>query len=219
MVQMRESLGSALVARVPRVGLSRLVGTAIGVVVTAIGAWWVVRVPPPPVEQSIEMAPPSTVVGSIDIGSIDIGSIDIGSIVVHVAGEVITPGVYELPAGSRLIDAIEAAGGSTSRADTDAINLAMPVSDAQQVLVPRKGARRSSPQGGGGNAAATDSRVNLNTASATELETLPGVGPQTAQAIITHRNERGPFLSVDELLDVPGIGPAKLAALRERVRL
>ena len=214
MVQMRESLWSALVARVPRVGLSRLVGTAIGVAVTAIGAWWVVRVPPPPLEQSIEMAPPSTVVGPIDIGSNDIGSI-----VVHVAGEVITPGVYELPAGSRLIDAIEAAGGSTSRADTDAINLAMPVSDAQQVLVPRKGARRSSPQGGGGNAAATDSRVNLNTASATELETLPDVGPQTAQAIITHRNERGPFLSVDELLDVPGIGPAKLAALRERVRL
>lgn len=214
MVQMRESLWSALVARVPRVGLSRLVGTAIGVAVTAIGAWWVVRVPPPPVEQSIEMAPTSMVVGSIDGGSIDIGSI-----VVHVAGEVITPGVYELPAGSRLIDAIEAAGGSTSRADTDAINLAMPVSDAQQVLVPRKGARRSSPQGGGGNAAAIDSRVNLNTASATELETLPGVGPQTAQAIITHRNERGPFLSVDELLDVPGIGPAKLAALRERVRL
>lgn len=215
---MRDRLVSALGDMVTRFGLSRLVGTALGVAVTAVGVWWVVRVPPPPVESTIPMA--TTVAVAAD--SVEVGTAT-GEIVVHVAGEVVSPGVYTLAPGSRMVDALEAAGGPTRHADVDAVNLAAPVNDAEQVFVPRKGAapRRASggPKGNGPPVAAADGLVNLNSASVAELDELPGVGPQTAQAIVEHRTRNGPFLSVEELLDVPGIGPSKMAALRERVRV
>lgn len=197
--------------------MSRVLGTSIGVVVTAIGVWWVVRVPPPPVETTIPLATTATIAVQPVVNEPAV-------LVVHVAGEVVAPGVYELPAGSRMVDAIDAAGGPSSRADTDAINLATPLTDAQQVFMPRRGVavRSVAPSGVGGapaNDAAQDGTINVNTASASALETLPGVGPQTAQAIIEHRTKNGPFLGVDELLNVRGIGPAKLEAMRAKVRV
>lgn len=194
--------------------MSRVLGTSIGAVVTALGVWWVVRVPPPPVETTIPLAT------TVSIAVQSVGSAP-AVLVVHVAGEVVAPGVYELPAGARMVDAIDAAGGPSSRADTDAINLATPLADAQQVFVPRKGApvRRVTESGASADDTARDNTINVNTASASALETLPGVGPQTAQAIIEHRTKNGPFLAVDELLNVRGIGPAKLAAMRAKVRV
>ena len=211
---MRDRLQQSLGAFIARVGISRVLGTSIGVVVTALGVWWVVRVPPPPVETTIPLAT------TVSIAVQPVGSAP-AVLVVHVAGEVVAPGVYELPAGARMVDAIDAAGGPSSRADTDAINLATPLADAQQVFVPRKGApvRRVTELGASADDAARDNTINVNTASASALETLPGVGPQTAQAIIEHRTKNGPFLAVDELLNVRGIGPAKLAAMRAKVRV
>ena len=211
---MRDRLQQSLGAFIARVGISRVLGTSIGVVVTALGVWWVVRVPPPPVETTIPLAT------TVSIAVQSVGSAP-AVLVVHVAGEVVAPGVYELPAGARMVDAIDAAGGPSSRADTDAINLATPLADAQQVFVPRKGApvRRVTESGASADDAAQDGTINVNTASASALESLPGVGPQTAQAIIEHRTKNGPFLAVDELLNVRGIGPAKLAAMRAKVRV
>jgi competence protein ComEA len=210
----RDRLQQSLGAFIARVGISRVLGTSIGVVVTALGVWWVVRVPPPPVETTIPLAT------TVSIAVQAVGSAP-AVLVVHVAGEVVAPGVYELPAGARMVDAIDAAGGPSSRADTDAINLATPLADAQQVFVPRKGApvRRVTESGASADDAAQDGTINVNTASASALESLPGVGPQTAQAIIEHRTKNGPFLAVDELLNVRGIGPAKLAAMRAKVRV
>ena len=216
---MRGRLLSAVGDAVTRFGFSRLVGTAVGVAVTAVGVWWVVRVPPPPVESTIPMA---TVVSTSE-GSVDV----VGAptdIVVHVAGEVVSPGVYELAPGSRMVDALEAAGGPTRNADVDAVNLAAPINDAEQVFVPRKGTTPRRVSGGastgtGQPVVKSDGLVNLNSASVAELDELPGIGPQTAQAIVDHRTRNGPFLAVEELLDVRGIGPSKLAALRERVRV
>lgn len=212
---MRDRFISVLGVVLARFGFSRLVGTAAGVAVTAVGVWWVVRVPPPPVESTIEMA--TTVVVATGVTIVP----DV--LIVHVAGEVVVPGVYELAPGSRLVDALEAAGGPTPRADVDAVNLASPVGDAEQVFVPRRGApTRPSPSRPSSRPPARvvdDPRIDLNTASAGELDALPGIGPQTAEAIVEHRTRNGPFLAVDELLDVRGIGPAKLAALRDRVRV
>ena len=148
-------------------------------------------------------------------------------VVVHVAGAVLTPGLKRLPAGSRVDDAIAAAGGPTPDADIDRLNLAQPVEDGSRVAVPRIGEAGAVPSSGvtppvgsgadrgAAGAATPSSPVDLNNADATELEALPGVGPATAKAIIDHRAANGPFRSVDDLLDVRGIGPAKLEALRD----
>lgn len=130
-----------------------------------------------------------------------------GVIVVHVAGQVASPGVYELASGARLADAIEAAGGALETARLDAVNLARLVADGEQVLVPAQG------EGGGGVAA--DGRINLNTANASELESLPGIGPVLAERIVADRERSGPYGSVNDLARVSGIGPSILAALAE----
>lgn len=138
-------------------------------------------------------------------------------LVVHVAGAVARPGVTELPAGARVTDAIEAAGGATEGADLDALNLAAPVVDGQQVYVPEQGeAAPPSPAATPAGSGATG-MVNLNTADASTLESLPGIGPALAQRIIDHRSEHGPFPSVEALTDVAGIGPAILDQLRDLV--
>ncbi|MSO87864.1 MAG: ComEA family DNA-binding protein [Acidimicrobiia bacterium] len=143
--------------------------------------------------------------------------------VVHVAGAVITPGLHELPAGARVADAITAAGGLRPDADATGINLAAPLSDGTRLYVPVVG--ETPPPvvlgaTGPTSASGTDlpaAAVNLNTAGEEELDGLPGVGPATASAIINYRQEVGGFASVDELLDVPGIGEAKLEQLRPLV--
>lgn len=136
-------------------------------------------------------------------------------ILVHVAGLVRRPGVYELPEGARVIDAIELAGGALGRAALDVLNLAALLTDGQQVVVPRKGTGGEAASGPGGPAATP--KVNVNTAGATELETLPGIGEVLAQRIIDHREEHGPFASVDELIEVSGIGEVTLEELRDLV--
>jgi competence protein ComEA len=139
-------------------------------------------------------------------------------LLVHVVGAVRKPGLYRLTDGSRIDDAIKAAGGAKPRADLQLINLAAPVADGQQVVVPVRG--RAAPAGSSaGGSSAMGSHVHLNTATLEELDTLPGVGPVTAQKILDYRNEHGAFKSVDELDAVPGIGPARLAELKKVVEL
>lgn len=142
--------------------------------------------------------------------------------VVHVAGAVRRPGVYRLAAGKRVEDAIKCAGGPTRHGDVNAINLAAPVQDGVQVIVPTRGASAAAAAAapaGSGAAAAPGAPVDVNTATEAELETLDGVGPATAAKILAYRREHGGFRSVDDLLQVPGIGPKKLAAIKPRVRI
>lgn len=132
------------------------------------------------------------------------------TLTVHVAGAVVSPGLIELPVGSRVADAIAAGGGAIAGADLVALNLAQPLIEGQQVVVPWEG---EVSQGVPGAAAG----VRLNDADAAELESLPGVGPVLAASIVTHRETHGPFAIVEDLLLVPGIGESKLASLRDRV--
>lgn len=131
---------------------------------------------------------------------------------VHVAGEVRRPGVYRIGGDSRVIQAVRIAGGPTPRADMSRLNLAAPVADGQQVLIP---ARIATPGGGSSaGAAGSPGPVSLSSATAADLEALDGVGPALAVRIIAWRDGHGGFSSVDQLDDVPGIGPARLEALR-----
>jgi competence protein ComEA len=134
-------------------------------------------------------------------------------IYVHILGQVVRPGLYELPDGARAVDAVAAAGGFTEQADAAGLNLARFVSDGEQIVVPAIG---EVPVGASPGIAG-DGRVNLNTADAATLDTLPGVGPATAANILAWRQEHGRFESVDDLLDVGGIGEAKLDAIRDLV--
>ncbi|WP_309107094.1 ComEA family DNA-binding protein [Arthrobacter sp.] len=145
---------------------------------------------------------------------------DGGKIVVHVAGAVQTPGVVELPAGSRIHEAVGAAGGSTPGADLNRLNLAAVLTDGQKVHVPLVGEQLSADPGTGGDAdpaagsgAASTDKIDLNTASVDELGTLPRVGPVLAQRIVDWRKEHGNFKTVDELDAVDGVGPKMLEAL------
>ena len=135
-------------------------------------------------------------------------------LVVDVAGAVRHAGLYRLRSGSRIDDAIAAAGGPTAKAQLDSVNLAAPVADGEQVVVPRRGvaavAAASSPAAGSSPSAPLD----LNSATLEQLESLPGVGPVTAQKILDYRQAHGAFHSLAELDAVPGIGPAHMAQLR-----
>ena len=139
---------------------------------------------------------------------------------VHVLGEVTTPGLYIVDPEARLVDALAAAGGTLGTADLQAVNLARPLSDGEQIIVPKIGAEPPpGAQGGGGGGSPADGVVNLNTADQTALETLPRIGPALAQRIIEWRDENGGFRSVDDLLAVPGIGEKLLTGVREKVRV
>jgi competence protein ComEA len=134
-------------------------------------------------------------------------------LVVSVVGLVARPGLVTLPPGSRVADAIEAAGGLLPAADPAMVNLAAVVSDGQQVAVGVPGAAVTAAAGG----AAPGGPVDLNSATQADLDTLPGIGPVLAQRIVDHRTQHGPFRSVDELDDVPGIGPAIFGELADLV--
>jgi competence protein ComEA len=136
------------------------------------------------------------------------------TVVVSVVGSVARPGLITLPSGSRVAAAVDAAGGLGPGVDPASINLAAVVTDGQQIVVGTPGV--SGAAAGSGTAAAPAGKLNLNTATAAELDVLPGVGPVLAQRIVDHR-EQGPFTSVDQLDDVPGIGPARAAELAELV--
>ena len=219
-----------LVDRLRAAPPSRTIGAVVGGTVIAVVAWWLVRVPPPAVESTLPTIAPAASAATGD-GAPVASMAPALDVVVHVAGEVRNPGVYSLSPGARVVDALAAAGGPTASADLDRVNLAVPLGDAVQVYVPRRGRRTPSraPQPGvnaptlpapaiGAPGAATGvALVSLNSATAQQLDDLPGVGPATAAAIIGHRERNGPFASVDDLLAVPGIGPSKLARLRDLV--
>jgi competence protein ComEA len=135
--------------------------------------------------------------------------------VVHVAGEVRRPGVYRVAGGDRVIEAVRRAGGPTRRADMSALNLAAPVQDGQQVLIPPRAPRGSRPSASAGGA--RTGPISLSSATAEDLEQLDGIGPTLAARIVEWRGAHGGFSAVDQLLDVPGIGPARLEALRPHV--
>ncbi len=145
-----------------------------------------------------------------------------GLATVHVAGAVVSPGVYSLPAGARVADAVTAAGGPLAEAELDRLNLAARVADGDRVAVPRRGdpaAGSSDGAAAGPVTTAVAGPIDLNTATVEQLDTLPGVGPATAQAIVSYRTRHGRFRSVTELLEVPGIGPTKLEAVRALVKV
>lgn len=157
------------------------------------------------------------------------------TLVVHVCGAVRRPGIVTLPADSRAADAIEAAGGVNGKADLTTINLAAKVADGQQVIVAERGqapAAGAAPAGQGGSAAtgsggsATGGAaaglagpISINSASASQLDALPGVGPATAQKIIDYRTANGPFKTLEDLKNVPGIGDVRFAALKAAISL
>jgi competence protein ComEA len=200
------------------VGVKRLLAS-LGGIITLLGAsWFILRPSPTPVELVL---PSMTTTASTVSG---------GNVHVHVVGAVKNPGVYTLPGRSRVVDAVIAAGGSLATADLEGINLAQTLMDAEQVFIPLRRVSQSRvtvaprlkprPRGSSTTVATplqTSKIVNINTATASQLESLTGVGPATARAIIAYRTSKGSFNKVEDLLNVPGIGPAKLAAMRSEV--
>jgi competence protein ComEA len=139
----------------------------------------------------------------------------VAQLFVHVVGAVRRPGLYRLSEGSRVADALRRAGGTTRKAQLELVNLAARVADGEQVVVPRRGSNAAAA--GSPAKAGQSGPVHLNTATIEQLDSLPGVGPVTAQKILDYRQEHGAFGSVDELDAIAGIGPARLAQLRDLV--
>jgi len=140
---------------------------------------------------------------------------------IYISGAVRKPDVYVLPPGSIVKDAVAAAGGTTADADMDRINLALALHDQQQIYVPRQGETDPpAPPPTGGQPLAppsSTSKVNINTASLEELDTLPGIGPAIAQRIIDYRTANGPFAAIEDLVQVKGIGPATFEKLQDKI--
>lgn len=149
-----------------------------------------------------------------------------GSVFVHIDGAVVAPGVYELMgAHPRVNDAVMAAGGLAGDADTTALNLAATLSDGEKIHVPRQGEAVASGQTSSGPASGSDGGasssgvININTATAEELDSLPGIGPSTAAAIVEDRERNGPFASPEDLMRVSGIGEGKFSKLKDQIRV
>lgn len=138
---------------------------------------------------------------------------------VHIIGAVARPGLYEAEPGSRVADALALAGGPTPAADLNQVNLAAKIADGQQLVVPEAGAAgtAATSAGGSGASGAAGQPVNLNSATQAQLEELDGVGPKTAQKIIEYRDSHGGFKSIEEMMEVPGIGPAKFEQIKGQV--
>ncbi len=197
-----------------------LVGAVVVVLLAALGITVVVGI--------VQSGGSATEVVPIDQPTGPDGAdVSAGTLYVHVSGAVARPGLYRLEGGARLVDAVAAAGGFAEDADDAGVNLARPVSDGEQVVVPVKGAAAAAGSGtsgvGGlgtaGGGGAGDARVNLNTATVAELDILPRVGPAIAQRIVDWRATNGRFSAVDDLLSVPGIGEKMLESLRPLVVL
>ncbi len=195
-------------------GLGRLLASAAAVVVVCAGAFWLTRAPQPPTEAALPRATTGTAPPTLPPPA-PAGADAAGRVTVHVTGAVARPGVYELPDGARVQDVIELAGGATDDGDPDSINLAAVLGDGARVYVPVIG--EDVPLAPVAGESAPPGPVDVNRASIAELDSLPGVGPSTAAAIVTERERNGPFVSVDDLDRVPGIGPVKLDGLRELV--
>ena len=193
-----------------------LVYGAVGVALLLVGARWV---------RSVSADRASTAGGDVtgvsagaesaeSGGSFALDSGGDGDLVVHVAGAVRRPGVYRLPAGSRVADAVDRAGGSTGAALTDGINLAARLADGQQIVMPARVAGPGGVASGAAAGSAQDAPISLGTATVEQLDTIEGIGPVTAQEIIEFRDQQGGLSSIDELDEISGIGPATMEALR-----
>lgn len=194
---------------------------ALGVLVIAIvagAAYAYARSLPKSAPESVASPiPTAEATGSLEPGSS-------AAVFVHVAGAVNRPGVYELPAGARVIDGVDAAGGARPDADLSSINLARALTDGERVYIPRRGevppASVAPPDpsgGGGGGSSNVSGKVNINTASVSELEQLPGIGEVIAQRIVDYRTQHGPYKTVRDLLKVEGIGEKKFESIKDHV--
>lgn len=218
-------------------GLSRLIGSVLSLIGVALAGWWLLRVPPPPPEDSIPIASTATTL-SFAVSSPQKIELDtklvrelVTELTVHIAGAVKTPGVYQLHVGARINDGVVAAGGATAQADLDSVNLAMLLSEGEQIYIPKRNDKphiivqprfTSSSNLNSSNSATNNElqiSININTATAIELEQLAGVGPSTAKAIIEFRQKNGGFKTVEDLLNVRGIGPAKLSEILPQARV
>jgi competence protein ComEA len=184
-----------------------LAGALVLVLLVAVGARFLLRA-----RAASEPAVPP-IVGAGRVAAPPVAA----RLVVYVVGAVRRPGLYHLPDGSRVADAVARAGGLSRRADRAGVNLAAPVADGQQVVVPARlppavAAAQGAPTGGVGSA--TTGPIQLSVATAEQLDSLPGIGPVTAQKIIDYRTAHGAFHSVDELDEVSGIGPARVEQLQ-----
>lgn len=196
-----------LIASPPMLAPGQLAAGALAVLALVVGGWFLLRQPTgSPPEDTMARAEGAPAVTTTTAPAV---------LVVHAAGAVLRPGVYRVQPGARVVDVIDAAGGPAPDADVNRLNLAALVTDGSQVYLPRVGEAVPLPVGAAATAPAGP--LNLNTATIEQLDALPGIGPATAKAIIAERDRRGRFRAVDDLLDVRGIGPAKLDALRDLV--
>ena len=163
-------------------------------------------------EQGGESEPGSVRVATAPVGSGGPGAAE-GDLVVHVAGAVRKPGVYRLPVGSRVMQAVERAGGPASGAEPDAINLAARLADGQQVVVPSRRVASASTDPG-----ASEGPISFGSATAADLEQIDGIGPITAEKLVAFRDEQGGIGSIEDLDAVPGIGPTTIESLRDRLQ-
>jgi len=205
----------------PSVPLSTLAPYAIAALLVLVlgGRWLAGRQDATPAATAPAAHRSASSSAAAAVPRVSLGAAAVSS-VVDVAGAVRRPGVYRLRAGARVRDALQRAGGATARANTAAVNLAAKVTDGQQIVVPEHVAAESTataPASPVGSAAAPTAPVSLNSATLEQLDTLQGVGPSTAQKILEWRTQNGGFASVDDLAQIPGIGPKKLEALRPQV--
>jgi competence protein ComEA len=203
--------------RLETLSRGELIGLVVVVAVTMAGAGlWYVRSLPKPVSIAAG-TPPAAAAPSAGTVASAVASPSGPPIIVDVTGWVHEPGVYEFAQGERVIDAVERAGGARNGADLSVLNLAAPLTDGTQVVVPKQGAAPAGTVPGETGGGTTSGLININTASATEFETLSGIGEVLAGAIVDYRTENGPFASVDDLENVSGIGPATLEEIRDQV--
>ncbi len=215
-------------ARLQTLSRGELAGLVVVVVATLLGAGlWYLRSLPSPVQivasgaplasagvPAATAAPPGTAAAGASPGLVaSPGTL----LIVDVTGWVRRPGVYEFAPGSRVIDAVERAGGARDGAQLAALNLAAPLVDGQQIVVPKRGQVPVPGTVPGTTPGTTGGLINVNTADATALETLNGIGEVLASTIVQYREDNGAFTSVDQLEDVPGIGPATLEEIRDQV--
>ena len=217
------------------IGVTRLIIGLLATTIASAGIWLLVRPSAPLVESVVPHASGVGIVMPLSTLPTPL------TVRIHVAGAVIRPGVYTVSSSARVVDVVTAAGGATSNADLERINLAQTIVDTEQVFVPFRSTRTTkvtvSPRlrpsrttvpasvpavpGAvpiiGAPITTLSPLINLNSATSDQLDTLPGVGPSTAKAIISYRTRKGPFGKVEDLLNVPGIGPAKVGAIRDQV--